>query len=125
MAKGKGFDPVADAHEVAEHNINPYYWVNKVTTFTYAKWMAEKKMAIIFAPFYMVFTGIIVSKIPEAFRNGYGLQTVAYLALWGFITVVEVIMVIQLWQSRGRKQAGRQAVPSPKKHHPKRRKDYH
>ena len=44
MGKGKGFDPLADAQEVAEHNINPYYWINRVTSFTFARWMAEKRL---------------------------------------------------------------------------------
>jgi len=33
MGKKKGFDVIAEAHERANNNINPYYWFNKITYF--------------------------------------------------------------------------------------------
>ncbi len=125
MAKGKGFDPIADAHEVAAHNINPYYWVNKVTSFTYARWMAEKKVAVVFAPVFLVTSGLVIWQLPRTIRDGNGLQAVGYLALQLFITIVYVIMAVQWWQSRGKTPPKAEARPERKKKHPRRRKDYH
>ncbi len=47
----KGFDVVAEAHERAEHNINPYYWMNRITNRRLAEWPVGKKLAVILAPF--------------------------------------------------------------------------
>ena len=30
--KDRGFDVIAEAHERANNNINPYYWFNRVTS---------------------------------------------------------------------------------------------
>ncbi len=43
----KGFDVVAEAHGQAEHNINPYYWMNRITTRRLAEWAVQRKLAII------------------------------------------------------------------------------
>lgn len=42
MAKNKGFDIVAEAQERAEHNMNPYYWFNRATSYTVAQWKVDK-----------------------------------------------------------------------------------
>ena len=55
MGKNKGFDVIADAHERANHNINPYYWFNRVTPYTIAHWRTNKY----FAPlFFVIYTSI-------------------------------------------------------------------
>lgn len=48
MGKKKGFDFIEDLHERANHNINPYYWFNRVTPFTLAQWRTNKYFAPIF-----------------------------------------------------------------------------
>lgn len=58
MGKNKGFDVVADAHERANHNINPYYWLNRVTPFTMAQWRTNKYFAPLFFGIYTT-TGIL------------------------------------------------------------------
>jgi hypothetical protein len=55
MGKNKGFDVIAEAHERANHNINPYYWFNRVTLFTVAQWKTNKY----FTPmFFVIITSI-------------------------------------------------------------------
>lgn len=55
MGKNKGFDVIADAHERANYNINPYYWFNRVTPYTIAQWRTNKY----FAPlFFVIYTSI-------------------------------------------------------------------
>lgn len=124
MGKREGFDVVADAQEVAEHNINPYYWVNRVTSFTFARWMVQKKLAIIFAPLYVVAFILIVWNLSNAFRDGYGFLEIGQIVLLGFFTVVEVIMAVQWWRSRGQKRMESDFHPK-RKRQPRRRKDYH
>jgi hypothetical protein len=52
MGKNKGFDFIEDLHERANHNINPYYWFNRVTPFTIAQWKANKYFAPMFFVIY-------------------------------------------------------------------------
>ena len=78
MGKNKGFDIVEDAHERANHNINPYYWINRVTPFTMAQWRANKY----FAPmFFVIYTSIGILWV-------YALKDVALLenkSFWGYL----------------------------------------
>ena len=138
MAKGKGFDPVADAQELSEHNINPYYWVNKVTSYTYARWMAERKLAVIYLPFYIfslvaIIYGIKISAdntgesiwqlLFKDWSSIYGLILILFLA---FFTLIALIMVMQLIFSPQSKSIAREEhKPEKKKKLPKHRKDYH
>jgi hypothetical protein len=50
--KNKGFDVIAEAHERANHNINPYYWINRVTSYQVAQWQVRKMLSPIFFVFY-------------------------------------------------------------------------
>ena len=52
MGKNKRFDFIEDLHERANHNINPYYWFNRVTPFTIAQWKANKYFAPMFFVIY-------------------------------------------------------------------------
>src|ERR671924_1041340 len=55
MGKNKNVDFIADMQERANHNINPYYWFNRVTPFTLAQWKTNKY----FAPlFFIMYTSI-------------------------------------------------------------------
>ena len=139
MAKGKGFDPIADAHELAEHNINPYYWVNKVTSYTYARWMAEKKMAVILLPLYVIAWVAVIHSFREAaaskdisiwslildFTNGYTLYSLVQLLFLALYTGIVVIMVLQMLLSPPQKPAPTDVHSQKKRKLPKRRKDYH
>ena len=139
MAKGKGFDPVADANELAGHNINPYYWVNKVTSYTYARWMAEKKLAVIALPLYvLLWIAIIWRLMSEAalehisvwkllldVSSSQSLALLASMLMLVFYTLVVVIMVLQLIFSRQSQPLQEGEHSKREKRHPKRRKDYH
>ncbi|MBI3166040.1 MAG: hypothetical protein IPG44_20655 [Anaerolineales bacterium] len=50
--KNRGFDVIAEAHERANHNINPYYWINRVTSHQVAQWRVWKMLSPIFFVFY-------------------------------------------------------------------------
>ena len=50
--KNRGFDVIAEAHERANHNINPYYWINRVTSHQVAQWRVRKMLSPIFFVFY-------------------------------------------------------------------------
>ena len=52
--KNKGFDVIAEAHERANNNINPYYWMHRVTSFTVAGWRINKMLSPIFFVLYSV-----------------------------------------------------------------------
>lgn len=52
MGKNNRFDIISDAHERADHNINPYYWFNRVTSFTMAQWRTNKYFSPIFFIIY-------------------------------------------------------------------------
>ena len=125
MGKHEGFDVIAEAHERAEHNINPYYWMNRVTNFTLAQWMAEKKIAIIFAPLYLILFVAMVWNLPGAFRNGFSWKGLGALLVLGFFTLAEVIMAAQWWQShRQRLMESDSSEEKSKKKQPRRRKDH-
>ncbi len=137
MAKGKGFDPIADAHEVAEHNINPYHWLNKVTSFTYARWMAERKVAIFALPISAATLVLFILACARTaadrsmtlwamlldFGDGRALAIWAPLLLLVFVTGVYAVMLVQWWQSRGKAQPRTPRAPERKKKQPRRRKD--
>ena len=139
MAKKKGFDPIADAQEIAQHNINPYYWVNKVTSYTYARWMAEKKLAPFSLPLFVIFwAAIIFSFTNAAASRGVGVWSVLLnfndfdaIAFWGailfmaFLTLVNLIAVIQLLFAPRPKPNESIPKKEKKKKMPRHRKDYH
>lgn len=125
MAKKAGFDPIADAHELSEHNINPYYWVNRVNSYTFARWMSQKKFAIIFAPIYVLMLILMIQNLQSALDDGNGLSQIAFLLLFGFITIAYVIMASQSLFARRQEPNPSEVRPKRKKKLPKRRKDYH
>ncbi len=124
--KQRGFDVVAEAQERAEHNINPYYWMNRITSRRLAEWAVQKNLAIIFAPFYVVILVLLVENIGRDFNGSSAPAAIAALLMFGLITIIEIIMAVQWWRSRGESQPQAE-IPTPpkKKHQPKRRKDYH
>ena len=139
MGKGKGFDPVADAQELARHNINPYYWVNKVTSYTSARWMAEKRVAVVALPFYMIAWIVIIrawilgaAEQSETvwqylfdFSNGPSVYRVLQALFLAFYTGVVLIMVLQMLLRPGPHTVEDEHPQKKEKKQPKRRKDYH
>src|SRR5688572_26016217 len=55
MGKKKGFDVIAEAHERANNNINPYYWFNRITHFQLTSWKIQTR---IFSPIMFVMSSI-------------------------------------------------------------------
>ncbi|MGB8980524.1 MAG: hypothetical protein WCC12_01495 [Anaerolineales bacterium] len=66
MGKKKGFDIIEDAHERANHNINPYYWFNRVTPFTMAQWRTNKYLAPIF---FVIYTTVVILWLTSLHQN--------------------------------------------------------
>lgn len=56
MGKKKGFDIIAEAHERANNNMNPYYWFNRITHFQLTSWRVQ---TLIFSPIFFVMTTIL------------------------------------------------------------------
>jgi hypothetical protein len=54
MRKNKQIDFIDDLHERANHNINPYYWINRVTPSTMARWKTEKQFSPLFFFMYSI-----------------------------------------------------------------------
>ena len=50
--KNIGFDVIAEAHERANNNVNPYYWFNRITYFQITQWQIGKKLSPIFFVLY-------------------------------------------------------------------------
>jgi len=61
MGKNKGFDVIAEANERANHNINPYYWFNRVTSYQVAGWQINKMLAPIFFGLYSLIGYLMLS----------------------------------------------------------------
>jgi hypothetical protein len=59
--KNKGFDVIAEAHERANHNINPYYWINRITSYQVAQWRIWKMLSPIFFVFYTLLGYLMLS----------------------------------------------------------------
>ena len=60
--KNKGFDVIAEAHERANNNINPYYWMNRVTLYKLAQWRVDKMLSPVFFVLYSI-TGYVVLSV--------------------------------------------------------------
>jgi len=78
MAKKRGHDVIADAHERANHNINPYYWVNRVTSFTIAAWKTNKYLSPIFFFIYTVI-GVLMLNSQGLLAEEQGKDLLGYL----------------------------------------------
>jgi hypothetical protein len=139
MPKRKGFDPIADAHELSQHNFHASYWFNRVTSYTYAQWMALKKISVLVLPLYVLIWVMLIKSAVERsregglgfwaavfdFSNADSLARLVQLLFLAFYTVVMLIGAVQLALGPRR---NRDSEERPKremeKKHPKRRKDY-
>ena len=64
--KNKGFDVIAEAHERANNNINPYYWMHRVTSFTVAGWRINKMLSPIFFVLFSVVGYLMLNSFNES-----------------------------------------------------------
>ena len=78
MGKKNNTDFVSDLHERANHNINPHYWVNRVTPFTMAQWRTNKYFAPLFFVMYSAMGALWLGSI-----NQEAMQ--AHKSFWSFI----------------------------------------
>lgn len=139
MAKKKGLDPIADAQQLAQHNINPHYWVNKVTSHTYTRWMVEKKLSalellvyvILGVTLYLSITNTAESKgvgiwnVLKDFRDIRGPSYWVAILFMSFYTLIWFIRVIQVFFKTRLKPDDLIPKPEKKKKMPRHRKDYH
>lgn len=63
--KNKGFDVIAEAHERANNNINPYYWMNRVTLHKLAQWRVNKMLAPVFFVLLSIVGYVVLSIFSE------------------------------------------------------------
>jgi hypothetical protein len=141
MVKKREHDIIAEAHERANHNINPYYWVNRVTSFTLAGWKANKYLSPIFFFIYSVI-GVLVLNSQNLLAEEQGKDLLGYLIdfsdsatstravgalLYVFYWAVLAIGTVQSIMKRITSSPP-SSSPRPKKRkekkYPKRRKDY-
>jgi hypothetical protein len=66
MGKNKNIDFITDLQERANHNINPYYWFNRVTPFTIAQWRTNKYFAPLFFAIYTSSEILILISLNQA-----------------------------------------------------------
>ena len=135
MGKRKGFDIIEDAHELAQHNYGHPYWVNRVTSYTYATWMAEKKISVFMLPF-VIFTWIFLFRfLSDASAEGTSVWKVifnfsdsastAWFVSLLYLIFYTLITTIAAVQTLTRKPPPKIEIPKEKrKKYPKRRKDY-
>jgi len=137
MAKGKGFDVIEDAHELAQHNFHSSYWINRVTSYTYATWMAEKKLSLIILPFLIItWILVVLSLISQTsneasfweilfdFRDSASTSRFVSFLFLIFYTIITLVASLQTLFMK-RPALNEQIVKKePKKKYPKRRKDY-
>jgi len=137
MAKRKGFDVIEDAHELAQHNYHHAYWVNRVISYTYATWMAEKKLSLIILPILIVMWVAVVSNLisqtsNEAsfweilfdFRDSASTSRFISFLFLVFYTTITIIASIQTLFMKRPSPTEQTKKKETKKKHPKRRKDY-
>ena len=96
MAKGKGSDFFEEAHEHAEHNINPYYWFNRVDRFQYAKWLSNLAFSPIEALVFsiaLVFTLVVI-----IIDKSWGLFVFLFipLAIFWFLSLIRAIKFFEM-----------------------------
>lgn len=63
MGKKHGFDVIAEAHERANNNINPYYWFNRVTSYQVAGGRIYKMLAPMFFGLFTLIGNLIFNNI--------------------------------------------------------------
>jgi hypothetical protein len=138
MAKKTGHDIIAEAHERANHNINPYYWMNRVTSFTVAEWKTNKYLSPIVFFIYTVI-GVLIVNSQSLLAEEQGKDLLGYLIdfsdsstsaraigtlMYVFYWAVLAIGTVQLIMKRIINPPPPSSPRPKKKKYPKRRKDY-
>jgi len=141
MGKKKGLDVISDAHERAKHNMNPYYWFNRVTPFTIAQWRASKRFSPLFFIMFSII-GVLILDHQSSVATEQGKSLLGYLFDFsdsftsakavGFLLLFFywIVLGIGTFQSISERLTAPlpKATSRPKKKkekkHPKRRKDY-
>jgi len=54
----RGLNAVADSQERAEHNMNPYYWTNRITLMKIGAWRSKRFAVAVFL-FFNLFLGLL------------------------------------------------------------------
>ena len=141
MAKRKGFDVIADAHERANHNFHRSYWFNRVTSFTMAEWKANKYFApIVFVGYtiagvlwlnFLNQTALAANKTLWSFLFDFSNSSTTarfvgilfFSAYWVILAIATVQVIVQrTYASPTTSQPERRK--EKKKKHPKRPKNY-
>ena len=133
MAKRKGLDVIEDAHEQARHNFHSSYWLNRVTSYTYATWMAQKKLSPLVLPILLAaWIGVIsaltgkgaIWKALFIFRSAESTYRFVSFLLLLFYTMINIIAAYQVIFTKRQKPVRQMERKEAKKRQPKRRKDY-
>jgi len=66
MGKKNGPDFIEDLNERANHNINPYYWFNRVTPFTMAQWKTNAYFSPLFFFIYSMIGVVWLAAVNQA-----------------------------------------------------------
>lgn len=122
MTKEKDSDFIEEVHERSEHNINPYYWFNRVNSFSLAGLRASLAVSVIESIVFslaLLFT-IIVMITERSFSH--------YIIPFGFLLVFWLLATaraIKWFTLRSQNRVKTEFKPKErKKKLPKHRKDY-
>lgn len=121
MAKGKGSDFIEEVHQRSQHNINPYYWFNRVDNFEFAEWNASLAFSVIESAVFILAT-IFTIVMTIADGNPRLFLLAGFLALVGLIPTVRAIKWFSI--RRQHKLVTRSRPKERKKKLPRHRKDY-
>ncbi len=138
MGKKDRVDPVRDAQEIANNNINPYYWFNRVNSYTIARMRASLAVNIIeFGLFSVILVVLFIILVVHISSEEGSLGSVLFDHWQTRPEIILIILIfpfwlLELWLSRRwfefqrQKQLHKTASKPrrPKKKLPKRRKDY-
>lgn len=117
----KGFDVIAEAHDRAEHNMNPYYWLQKLPLYgSVRRGRTNKGVAAILAPLCMIIVIALLSQLPRAVGNGSPIVILTWLLLLILVGTIEVDLLAEFW--RAFRDAG--SEPDSNQKRSRRRKHY-
>lgn len=122
MGKNKGFDIIEEAHERANHNINPYYWFNHINNFRLAEMVTSLAFSVVevaIISLALLFT-IFVMIVEQSF--------LPYGYLFGLLFIfwfISLLRAIKWFAIRNQQKITKHNKPKErKKKIPKHRKDY-
>jgi hypothetical protein len=122
MKKEKRADFIEEVHERSEHNLNPYYWFNRVNSFSLAELRASLAVSVIeFIVFSLSLLFVVVVMITERSFFRYAIPF-GFLFIFWLLTTARAIK----WFVVRRQTSDTVEFKSKerKKKTPKHRKDY-